>query len=149
MHCIRNAQNPEKVVFAYNEEIRQSLSDETVSKLEGEEHSKAAKAKRLQVYEEVCKRECKNRFILSQQISSRLHGAEAFFYFRRMFTQQWAVDCLLQHVFAVSDRTPARVVIVTNSGRVLSPDARVVSWWKRTSPILRLREWLHDTSFSL
>lgn len=128
LHCIRNGQNPEQSIFTYNEEIRQSLSDETVSKLEGEEHSKEVQAKRLKVYKDACKRECSNRFILSQQICSRLHGAEAFFHFRRMFTQQWAVDCLLQHVFALSDRTPARVVIVTNSGRVLSPDARVVSW---------------------
>lgn len=129
LHCIRNNRNPEEAVFAYNEEIRQSLSDENTSKLDGEEHVKAVKSNRLKVYERVHKRESASRSILAHQIASRLHGAEAFFHFRRMFTQQWAIDCLLQHVFAVADRTPARVVIVKNSGRVLSPDARVVSFF--------------------
>lgn len=125
MYCIRNRQDPELAVFDFNETIRQAVSAEDVSQLEGEEHSAAVKAKRLSVYEKIYKRERPHRLMLTKQVCSRLDGAEALFFFRRMFSQQWAIDCLFQHVFAISERTPGRVVFVTNTGRVLSHEARL------------------------
>jgi transformation/transcription domain-associated protein len=125
MHCIEHHKDPQRPVFAFNDDVRRSLADEKVSTLEGEEGRAAVMAKRLEIYTKICESERANQALLSRRLQSRLDGAEGFFYFRRVFAQQWAVDCLLQHVFAIADRTPGRVVVVTNSGRVLSPDARV------------------------
>ena len=125
-YCIRNDKDPEDAVSNYNEEVRKCLS-ELSSDLEGEEHEKALQAKRLEVYEKVKAGEADAQDILARQLYLALEGAESFFYFRRTFAQQWAIDCLLQYVFAVSERIPGRVVLIQNNGRVLSPNSRVVS----------------------
>lgn len=154
VHAFRNGQNPEKSVFYFNEEIRRSLSDEAVSSLEGEERAKTVKARRLEVYENVCETERSSGSIFTKHVSSRLDGSEAFFYFRRMFTQQWAIDCLLQHVFALADRTPGRVVVLSNNGRVLSPDARITYsnqgfLERRTAPFRMSPNIVHLIGFPL
>lgn len=125
VYAIRKRQDPESAVYYFNEEIRKSLADDAMSSLEGEERAKAVKAKRLEIFKKVSENEHPSGAVLSKYVSSRLDGTEAFFYFRRMFAQQWAIDCLLQHVFAFADRTPGRVVLLSNNGRVLSPDARI------------------------
>jgi len=63
--------------------------------------------------------------MLTGYLQSSLEGPEPFFQFRRVFAQQWAANCLLQHVFSVAERTPHRVVFIKRDGRVLSPEFRV------------------------
>jgi len=63
--------------------------------------------------------------VLLDHIHKELGGAEKLFQFRRTFSQQWAANCLLQHSFCVAERTPGRVVLIANNGRVIAPEFRI------------------------
>jgi transformation/transcription domain-associated protein len=62
--------------------------------------------------------------ILSTHLFSVLKGPEPLYHFRRVFAQQWAVNCLMQYVLSINERAPGRVAFVERTGRVLSPEFR-------------------------
>ena len=79
---------------------------------------------RIEVYRETAMAAKVPSRLLVDHMEKRLSSPEALFQFRRTFSNQWAASCLLQYVFATPDRNPGRVVIMEDSGRVISPDCR-------------------------
>jgi transformation/transcription domain-associated protein len=142
--CVRNNRDPEEAVIAYNEEQRKSALDHA-SEVDGDDHARNTRSLRAEVYQKTKERYKDHRYILARQICATLEGPESFFYFRKMFAQQWAADCLFQYAFAVAERNPSRVVIIQSNGRVLSPDSRIVS---QPSSVCRyVSEYIINSSF--
>jgi transformation/transcription domain-associated protein len=63
--------------------------------------------------------------MLSSHAMSNLPGIENFYHFRRMFAQQWSINCLLQYSFSALDRTPSKVVFDYSCGRVHAHEFRL------------------------
>lgn len=62
---------------------------------------------------------------LTKFITQRCQSPENLYHFRRVFAQQWAINCLLQYAFSAGDRSPAKVAFDCSNGRVFSPEFRI------------------------
>lgn len=83
------------------------------------------KRRKLELFHAILASDGAEPYIMSLCLHSKLKGAEPLFLFRRTFAQHWGANCLLQFVFSVAERTPARVAFVNETGRALAPDFRI------------------------
>lgn len=86
---------------------------------------KAEREKRLEAFRNIKSSEAVECTQLKFFVTDFCDSPEFLFQFQRVFTQQWAVNCLLQYAFSASDRSPAKVVIDGASGRVSAPEFRI------------------------
>jgi transformation/transcription domain-associated protein len=108
------------------EEMKKLLDDVKNLDIETDtDRVNAEKAGRLSLFKRMASSNGSEPYLLSEYIRSTLRDPELVFHFRRMFSQQWGANCLLQYVFSVTERTPARVAFVETDGRVLAPDFRL------------------------
>lgn len=107
----------------FNDEVKRRFVEKISSSMSDEERSNVEKSVRREAYAMTLLK-CRDDNMLSTHIFSVLQGPEPLYHFRRVFAQQWAVNCLLQYVLSTTERTPGRVVFLENDGRVLSPEFR-------------------------
>lgn len=102
-----------------------SLFEEEVSKrlasIEDGDKDVQAKVK-LDVYRHMCQEVPKNS--LSKYMNEVTCSVEELMQFRRVFASQLAINSVLQHAFAVTERTPSKFVFCNRTGRVLTQDFR-------------------------
>jgi transformation/transcription domain-associated protein len=124
-NCTRNGIDHTVLGKRYNEEIKKLLEEKSSSSLGDDERRAAEKAVRREAYSKICSAEEADDMILANHLLSILKGPEPLYHFRRVFTQQWAANCLLQYAFSAAERTPSRVVFLESDGRVLSSEFRI------------------------
>lgn len=78
----------------------------------------------LKVYEKICS-DLMGERVLVEHVNLALQNIESIFAFRRRFALEWAVESLLQYVFNVADRTPSRLVVNINNGKVIPTEFRI------------------------
>lgn len=87
--------------------------------------TKRERAKRLEVFRNIRNSSVVDRTWLRRFVTDLCDSPEYLFQFQRVFSQQWAVNCLLQYTHSASDRSPSRVVIDGSTGRVSAPEFRI------------------------
>lgn len=125
LHCAKTDADPCSLSLNFNEEVRSALSIKSYAELTGDERIKAERAKRLEVFQRVSTQGDLDPSMLTNALLASMDGPEPFFQFRKAFSQQWGADCLFQHAFSITERTPCRVVLIKNNGRVISPDCQI------------------------
>ena len=88
-----------------------------------EKKDDAIKETRLAVFKDVCSQMVRPD-VLSLYMTDAAPSAQHMFQFRKSFASQLAVNSLLQHAFAIVERSPSKFVFCLRSGQVLSPDFR-------------------------
>jgi phosphatidylinositol kinase/protein kinase (PI-3 family) len=115
----RKGIDPSTIAHLFQSEVRKRLeptSDHPVD----EEMARSAK---LHAFQEVCRQV--DDHILSDFIHRVFFSdAESLFKFRKVFTNQLAMNSLLQYAFDANDRNPSRFMFSVKTGQVLAPDFR-------------------------
>ena len=91
--------------------------------LSPEKKDEAMKETRLAVFKDVCSQMVRPD-VLSLYMADAAPSAQHMFQFRKSFASQLAVNSLLQHAFAIVERSPSKFVFCLRSGQVLAPDFR-------------------------
>lgn len=112
-----------KYTQQYNDEVKMNLVEKVNTPMTDVERSNIEKSIRKEAYMKI-RRTFEHDNMLSNHLQKVLNGYEPLYHFRRVFAQQWAVNCLLQYVFSATERTPGRVSFIENTGRVLSLEFR-------------------------
>jgi transformation/transcription domain-associated protein len=125
-HCAKTDLDPAALCQEHTTQIKTLLMSIAQDSVEDKkDRSVAEEEGKLRIFDEIASRKGAESNIVSSYLQSTMKCPESIFQFRRSFAQQWAINCLLQFVFSISDRSPTRVVIVASSGGVLAPDFRV------------------------
>ncbi|GAX24432.1 transformation/transcription domain-associated protein [Fistulifera solaris] len=125
-HCAKIDIDPPALCQVHTKQIKTLLME--IAQANNEDKKDCAIAEeegKLRIFDEIVSWKGAESNIISCYLQSTMKCSESVFQFRRSFAQQWAINCLLQFVFSISDRSPTRVVFVASSGRVLAPDFRV------------------------
>lgn len=124
--CLQKQMDHSKLSKHFNDEVKRILNEKSeIEELEESDRAQVEKSVRLEVFSNVCNSDEVDDMMLMDHLLSTLHGPERLYQFRRVFSQQWACNCLLQYVFSVLERTPSKVVFDFCSGRVLAPEFRI------------------------
>ena len=78
---------------------------------------------KLEVYQHICK-EHVSPSTLSKYMMEVIPSIENLMQYRKAFASQLAMNSVIQHAFAVIERTPSRFVFCNRSGQVLCQDFR-------------------------
>jgi transformation/transcription domain-associated protein len=100
--------------------VRRLITESTAG---GSNDAGIEQTKRLEVFRNI--KTTVKKTMLLDYVTDRCDSPEFLFQFRRVFAQQWAINCLLQYGFSASDRTPNKVVMDVSTGRVLAPEFRI------------------------
>lgn len=87
------------------------------------EDVQATEKVKLGVYRHICQ-ELLPKNVLSAYMSNIIPSVEQLMQFRKVFASQLGINSVLQHIFAVTERTPSRFVFCNRTGRVLAQDFR-------------------------
>lgn len=116
----RKGMDPSKLSHLFQNEVRKQLELSSVDQPIDEEKTRAAK---LLAYQELCRHV--DDHILSDFIQRVFwRDAESIFKFCKVFTNQLAMNSLLQYAFDANDRSPSRFMFSVKTGQVLAPDFR-------------------------
>lgn len=124
-HLAESEKSTASSIRSFEQGVKKKLADKSFLKLEADEKLAEGKKRRMEVFDSVSSESDIHANMLSQHLMQRLESPEPYFQFRRMFTGQWAANCLLQHVFQVTERTPSQVVFIERDGRVTSTEFRI------------------------
>lgn len=117
-YCELTEQDSNSLINMWNDELAKIPEVE-----EGKVDSSAQKEQRLEAFHKVSRAADKN--MLLRHMSDVLETPERLFQFRRAFSEQFAINSLMQFAFAVAERLPSRVAFEASNGQVMSPDFRV------------------------
>mmetsp|Transcript_19582 Transcript_19582/g.41009 ORF Transcript_19582/g.41009 Transcript_19582/m.41009 type:complete len:1565 (+) Transcript_19582:380-5074(+) len=100
----------------------QETVNDRLREMKGTDDATKAKVK-LEVYQEICNEVVLPNFF-TRYMTEMIKDADHLFQFRKVFTSQLAANSLLQHAFALVERTPVRFVFCTKTGQMISQDFR-------------------------
>ena len=89
----------------------------------GDNQSHAVEHVTKDVYRHICQ-ELVLPDILSKYMTDTIPSIERMMQFRKMFASQLSSNSVIQHAFAVIERTPMRFVFCNRTGKVLAQDFR-------------------------
>ena len=121
LRCERKQREKNAVLTQFNEDVKEIATNDMSSDDSKENNTE----RRLAAFQKASISSSSDNTMLREHVYAVLGGPEQTFAFRKLFSQQWAFNCLLQHAFTVSERTPARVSFIESTGSVLSPEFRV------------------------
>lgn len=124
-YCMKQDLEPTALCREHKKQLKCLLMETAQDNQDDKDRAEAEREGKLRIFEEIASSTGAESNILSSYLLSTLKCPETIFQFRRTFAQQWAINCLLQYVFSVAERSPTRVVFLTGNGRVLAPDFRV------------------------
>ena len=125
-HCAKIELDPAALCQEHSKQMKILLTNSAQENSEDKRDRTVADGEgKLRIFDKISASKGAESNILSSYLLLTMKCPESIFQFRRSFVQQWAINCLLQYVFSVAERSPTRVVFVVCNGRVLAPDFRV------------------------
>lgn len=123
--CEKRKINHCELLQMFNNEIKAAMTAKSSFPEEAKERQEAEKAIRLEAFSKVSSHDGADSHMLTNYMTTLLDSPELLYQFRRTFSQQWAVNCLLQYTFSAAERIPSKVAFDLNNGRVVVPEFRV------------------------
>lgn len=118
----RKGIDPTSPSHLFQNELRKRLELSSSDK-DNPVDDESTRSAKLHAFHEVCRQVDNN--ILSDFIHRVFDSdAESLFKFRKVFSNQLAINSLLQYAFDANDRSPSRFMFSVKTGQVLAPDFR-------------------------
>lgn len=118
-HIFNQIQGPKsnRLASYFQEKVNTRLRDT------GEVDDQMKSKVKLEVYQDICQKLVLPN-ILTRFMTDTIPQAEHLYQFRKVFTSQVAANSVLQHTFAVVERTPIRFMFCNITGQMISQDFR-------------------------
>ena len=120
LDCTERALNIEAPMVFFQEEVRRQVQEKVNVGVDRQALERSIKA---DVFKQICDNMVESN-ILARHVQATFGTPEILYRFRHTFTNQVAVNSLLQYAFGAVERSPTKFAFNIQNGQALAPDFR-------------------------